>query len=214
MQNSSKTHTWANDDIIVEPTEHTVPVNMQSLNAGVADERPSQAKKSRTQEIPDRTDAVDTQSVAVDQNNRSKSEDTGAPEVEAAPMSDMDWLRSQTSRLLGPLDENEQVEFEERKAKEPAKSQVPTDESHDSVHAIVESPPATNGHNEDEAIQARPEKDENVDLIHSSARLFLRNLPYDLTEADLQPLFAPFGKLEEVSFIVHYFIFQRARTRL
>lgn len=47
--------------------------------------------------------------------------------------------------------------------------------------------------------EPEPEKpDPNVELIRESARLFLRNLAYDVTDADLEPIFAPFGKLDEV----------------
>jgi multiple RNA-binding domain-containing protein 1 len=53
---------------------------------------------------------------------------------------------------------------------------------------------------DEDAAETTPERpDPNVDLIRDSARLFVRNLAYDTTDADLQPLFAPFGKLDEVS---------------
>lgn len=42
------------------------------------------------------------------------------------------------------------------------------------------------------------EHDPNVELARNSARLFIRNLPYDTTETDLEPTFAPFGKVEEI----------------
>ncbi|KAJ5586796.1 uncharacterized protein N7459_002561 [Penicillium hispanicum] len=203
LMGNSKTRTWANDDVLANPTEQKAPVINQSQDHSVAEELPSQPKRARTQEPPGDAVSEEPQPMVVDQSNEETAaqDDTDAPATETAPVSDMDWLRSKTSRLLGLLDEDEQAEFEERKANEPAESQSPIDESRNAVIENIGSQPATNEENEeneDDAAQTTPEQDANIDLIRVSARLFLRNLAYDLTEADLQPLFAPYGKLEEI----------------
>lgn len=114
---------------------------------------------------------------------------------EAELVSDADWLRSKTSRLLGLLDEDEQAEFDSvshQKAETPsqplAKSQ-PDAPRVDDIKADVEQPADT------------PEVDTNIDNIRISSRLFVRNLPYDAKESDLEPIFSKYGKVEEVSTI-------------
>ena len=201
MQNSSKTRTWANDDTMATPAEQPTPVINQLQSTTVPDEEPPQPKKFRTQDRPTVAVPDHSQPMVVDQSNDVADATTAAQEAEpeAAPVSDMDWLRSKTSRLLGLLDEDEQAEFEERKVNEPVEPQSTNNESRSAAIEDIGVQHPTNEDIEEAAAQTTPEQDANIDLIRVSARLFLRNLAYDLTEADLQPLFAPFGKLEEVS---------------
>ena len=125
-------------------------------------------------------------------------------EAEAKPsVSDSDWARSRTSRLLGLLDDEEE--------KEPLSSAAPHPSSPDrskieltstgaqrpaltEAAASIPTPPA------DENIEA-PDNETDTDPtgVRSTMRLFLRNLSYDVTQAALEAEFAPFGALEEVS---------------
>lgn len=43
--------------------------------------------------------------------------------------------------------------------------------------------------------EAEIAKEENVG---ESGRIFIRNLPYDVTEEEIQALFSPFGKIAEI----------------
>ena len=209
MQNSSKTRTWANDDDMVKPSAEPAPAIYEpTQDNDTAEEASSQPKKARTQE-PAVVRNDDPQPMVVDRSGEDEKEETSGQddgkesETEAAPVSDMDWLRSKTSRLLGLLDEEEQAEFDQKKVDEPAKSQSPiADESRNAAIEKIPSQPPTNDEEDDgddAAAETTPEQNANIDLIRASARLFARNLSYEMTEADLQPLFAPFGKLEEVS---------------
>lgn len=211
MQTSSKIRTWANDDNVVKPTEEPTPaaINEPTQEKNTAEELPSQPKKTRTQE-PGTTHNDEPQPMALDEKEEiqdtPEEENAAESEVEAAPVSDMDWLRSKTSRLLGLLGDDEKADLDQKPAEKPARSQSPAhEESRNAAIESIPSQPQTND-NEDDATEAVPIPDANVDLIRASARLFLRNLAYDLTEADLQPLFAPFGKLEEVSLSSFYFL--------
>lgn len=202
MQNSSKTRTWANDDAIPQPLEEPAPaINPPTQGVSAAEELPSQPKKVRIQEPLVGGNNEHLQPMVVDRSGEDEAEDTSAQEdaeaaVEAGPVSDADWLRSKTSRLLGLLDEDEQAEFEQQKFEEPTESPLRSnDESRNAAIEHIEPQTATN---DDDAAQTTPEEDQNIDLIRESTRLFVRNLAYDTTEADLQPLFAPFGKTEEV----------------
>lgn len=147
-----------------------------------------------------------------EEEDTQAQEDTEATQDEAGPVSDSDWLRSKTSRLLGLLDEGEQAEFDQQKAAAPAESQSPDVEesrtaTFDDTIPQFETDVAAVEDEDEDAIETTPERpDPNVDLIRGSARLFLRNLAYDTTDADLQPLFTPFGKLDEVSFVLFSFI--------
>ncbi|KAJ5183411.1 hypothetical protein N7492_001027 [Penicillium capsulatum] len=203
MQTSSKTRTWANDDNMVKPTEEPASaINEPAQENSSAEELPSQSKKPRKQE-PATISTDQPQPMVVDEqedtNGDTPEQNPGEPEPEAAPVSDMDWLRSKTSRLLGLLDEEEQADLNEQKTAEaPVKPQSPShDESRNAVIENISSQPETNV-NEENTPEEVPVQDENVDLIRASARLFVRNLAYDLTEVELQPLFSPFGKIEEI----------------
>lgn len=213
MQTSSKTRTWANDDGMVNPTEEPAPVvNQPTQDTSTTEELPSHTKKARVQEpIVVRTEEEQKPEV-VDQSGEIESGDSPMlddqkEEGEVAPVSDSDWLRSKTSRLLGLLDEDEQAEFNGPKVEEPAKPQSPINDEPESRNEAIENiVPQTAANNDDEddeeqedVVHTTAEQNKNIDLIRDSARLFVRNLAYDTKDADLEPLFAEFGKLQEVS---------------
>ena len=215
MGGSSKTRTWANDDDMIKPSADTAPVINQPAQEEEIQELPSHPKKARTEKPAVVTKPEQSELMVIDKSGDEESQETQEqeqapePEAEAAPVSDADWLRSKTSRLLGLLDEDEQDEFEQHKADAPpdvpAKVVVapssPGDESpqrDEESRTMAFENAAPNTTDDDSNTQPAPE-DPNVDLIRNSARLFLRNLAYDTTEADLQPIFERFGKLEEVS---------------
>ncbi|KAJ5629984.1 hypothetical protein N7528_003641 [Penicillium herquei] len=212
LMQSGKTRTWANDDTLAQASAESAAaaINQPTQETKVVEEVPSQPKKARIHETSTPASTEVPEPMVVDHSGEDgKEENPDQAEEETGPVSDMDWLRSKTSRLLGLLDEDEQAEFEERKAEEPIKSRSPSvDESRSAqIERISSPPPATNVDEVDEPVddadepeedEISPEQAKNIDLIRSSARLFLRNLSYELTEADLQPLFSPFGKTEEI----------------
>ncbi|RYO85221.1 hypothetical protein DL764_009206 [Monosporascus ibericus] len=121
---------------------------------------------------------------------------TPAPAPTAA--TDDDWLRSRTNRLLDLVDDDDNLP--------PAAPSQP----------VQVAPPArdyggsdmTDGI-EDEArpepmeIEALPEakskdsKDETLDSLRKTSRLFIRNLPYSAEEEDVRKHFEQYGSLEE-----------------
>ncbi|KAJ5823978.1 Nucleotide-binding alpha-beta plait [Penicillium robsamsonii] len=217
MGSSSKTRTWANDDEMIKPSADTVPViNQSAQEEEELQELPSHPKKAKVEKLPTVAEPEQPEPMAVDKNEEEEAQETpeqdnpAEPEVETAPVSDADWLRSKTSRLLGLLDEEEQDEFDQQKAA--ASTTAPTraaraasppssgDESpqrdEESRTAAIEKI-APNTTDVDSITEATP-VDPNIDLIRNSARLFIRNLAYDITESDLQPIFERFGKIEEI----------------
>ncbi|KAJ6144256.1 hypothetical protein N7470_008151 [Penicillium chermesinum] len=184
MQNS-KTHTWANDDGMVNPTKEE-PSAQANTPEAVTDIQPTIVDHSGDGEA-----------------EHADMEDDGA-KAENAPVSDMDWLRSKTSRLLGLLDDEEQADFNQRKVDELARSESPVEESRSAAINQIANQGTTN--NEDvveptepaQPSETTPEQDTNIDNIRLSARLFVRNLAYYVTEGDLEPLFSEYGKTEEI----------------
>lgn len=218
MGSSSKTRTWANDDEMIKPAVDTVPIINQPAQEEEIQELPSHRKKARTEEHPTVAEPEQPEPMVIDKSEEEEVQETpeqdnsAEPEVEAAPISDADWLRSKTSRLLGLLDEEEQDEFDQHKAAAPiattttvstkvaspasSDDELPQRDEESRTAAIEKIAPNTT--DVDSITKATPE-DPNIDLIRNSARLFLRNLAYDTTESDLQPIFERFGKIEEVS---------------
>lgn len=217
MQHASKTNTWANDEEMLRPVDKNPPASDQPTEAGDSPEDlscsqrkkakvdgPAEASHASNGVVDAATEQADVQSepMVVDQ---SGSKDGGedeqdapvASETQAEPVSDSDWLRSKTSRLLGLLDEEEQAEFDSRPPERPTSPiKAPTAPK---PEPTMNDAPQNKG--EAEEPDQAPEQDANVDLIRSSARLFVRNLPYDTTEADLEPTFVSFGRIEEVSIL-------------
>ncbi|KAJ5170202.1 uncharacterized protein N7500_002985 [Penicillium coprophilum] len=214
MGSSSKTRTWANDDEMIKPSVDTIPViNQPTQEEEELQELPSRSKKVKKEEYPTVAEPEQPQPMLVDKSEEKEDQETpeqdnfAGPEVETAPVSDADWLRSKTSRLLGLLDEEEQDEFDQQKATAPttavtraasppsSDNESPQRDEESRTAAIEKSAPNTT--DVDSTNEATP-IDPNIDLIRNSARLFLRNLAYDTTESDLQPIFERFGKIDEI----------------
>jgi multiple RNA-binding domain-containing protein 1 len=217
---NSKTRTWANDDMIPPTEQPSLAINQATEDNSVIEELPSHPKKARTQEpAPKEQPQPMVVDSAGDEGKESPAQEETEAQEEAGPVSDADWLRSKTSRLLGLLDEDEQADFETQKVEErvepPRRSNIESRtaaiENIGTENVMTEPEPATNDDDVVEEIPDREEQepidDQNIDLIRASARLFLRNLAYDIKEDDLQPLFAPYGKLEEVSTLSFYSYF-------
>lgn len=127
--------------------------------------------------------------------------------VEAKPLNDKDWIRSRTSRLLGLVDEDDENAPTTSFRDEP--DDRPTDETKAKLvqGAQQPTPPPEHRYQEidvdgdDDVLVATTDEANQVQLdeVRSSRRLFLRNLPYTATEADLLKLFEAFGTIQEVS---------------
>lgn len=205
MQHSSNTKTWANDDALPKQNEQSVNTPAQPAETDrTTQEAPSfQGKRAKVEDARDTAgrDGAQPEPMVVDStgDTAEKQDAPASDEEEPAPVSDSDWLRSKTSRLLGLLDEEEQAEFDSKPVEEKAASPVEPQVRADPQPAEVSVPQDSKEQEDEKPEEEAPENDPNVDLIRSSARLFIRNLPYDTTDSDLEPTFTPFGKVEEVS---------------
>jgi len=127
--------------------------------------------------------------------------------------SDMDWMRSRTSRLLGlvtddvedsdqaqdvkkPRAESPELEKGGQTAKTPADDDAPAQV--DQNAELTAAPPS----------EAKEEVSADVATIRKSGRLFLRNLAYTITEDEIREYLSAFPSLEEVSDLTtHYFTY-------
>ncbi|KAL4989503.1 hypothetical protein BDW68DRAFT_156435 [Aspergillus falconensis] len=202
LQQPSKTRTWANDDQLPAPVETNSHPQEQPTDVDDKVELTyAQRKKAKLGQDPNEASRASVNvghSPTADEGDvlPVPEKDTEEPEgsqEDQVPVSDSDWLRSKTSRLLGLLDEDEQETFA---PPVPVTSHTPVTQPN------VEQPGAESPEKPsvDDLAKAptAAEVDTNIENIRISARLFIRNLSYETTELDLEPVFSPFGKIEEI----------------
>ncbi|KAM0296768.1 hypothetical protein ACHAO9_000414 [Fusarium lateritium] len=117
---------------------------------------------------------------------------------EAAPEDD-DWLRSRTNRLLDLVDPDD---LERTPVQGPSATETDHAEGGDAMEITPADPPAADDvpmvETTVEASGGEPAKDDTLESIRRTSRLFVRNLPYSATQEDLRAAFEQFGTLEEV----------------
>lgn len=208
MKPKSKRKAWEMEEQPVE-TQQNPEVGDSSVAVEEAqsdeeyEEVPKKAKRRKgssdaQEELPEIADSSSKQPVMDDTEQQAVEEALEAP-ADQATVSDSDWARSRTSRLLGLLDDDEEETAAQHKATieshgsddepEPAKGISKAQEPESSMP----TPPSDN--QEDSHDQAA---DTDVGGARSSMRLFVRNLPYDVKEQDLEAEFESYGNLEEV----------------
>jgi len=125
--------------------------------------------------------------------------------------SDMDWMRSRTSRLLGLVEDDDDSDHPQPVAIEvggkaaavhKAPIQALTDDPSDSRNAALRPEPSPEHIESDEAVED--------EAALSSGRLFLRNLTYSVTETEIRELLEPEGQIEEVSLFSVFLYSSRA----
>lgn len=207
MTAPSKTKTWRDGElpILQDPKlKNNEPVNQTGPAAtATVDQQPAaddtDAKRVKLDEAP-----LIVQEPSV---QATSEEDTMITESNTPPAgaSDLDWMRSRTSRLLGLVeDDDEETDDIANTRSKPAspinsdhaskyKSEAIIEPEDDNQEQDNQPKTSTLPHVETEAATA------DIAAIQASGRLFLRNLAYTVTEEELRTCFAPFGTLEEVS---------------
>lgn len=181
MQPPTKSRTWADSGAI--PTAH-----QEQSPAIDAAEEPTEDKDDTEMHN------VETAVIDIPAQPGTTSNDVdavNANEENPVQQNDDDWLRSKTSRLLGLLDDEDEMAAETWKGKpsEDARDKPPVPAKTSSTKAAAE---------EEESVPEPP--DANIESIRLTGRLFIRNLPYNASEDDLNAAFSRFGKIEEVRF--------------
>jgi multiple RNA-binding domain-containing protein 1 len=109
-----------------------------------------------------------------------------------ALLADADWLRSKTSRTLDLVDDDEKATGEDLNVNQAG----PKFPDRDSTELFEINTEPDDAESEPELVS---QKTSDEDSIRESKRLFLRNLPYTVTEDDLRDHFSAFGNVTEVS---------------
>jgi multiple RNA-binding domain-containing protein 1 len=126
-------------------------------------------------------------------------------EANHGPVSDIDWLRSRTNRVLDLVEDDEQPAPAAPSSK-PQSTQtiqfVQPAQQHIAPEAVAQP-------DEVEEPEVRPEDvppSAEVDKIRDTGRLYLRNLHFDVTEEELREHFSKYGSLEEVCCTFFFFL--------
>lgn len=182
MAPSGKSNTWSNAD-------HTdiVPV---------AEEKPEDdeyidlvpLKISKPEPAPVAVPVITEPEAIIASTMDSEDQPTG-------PVSDADWLRARTSRLLDITDD---VSSHFNAQETPSATTVIA-QSAPSQAVPVAQPEVVDVAMTDAAPQhTQTEEEKAIETIAHSGRLFVRNLPYSATEDELRQHFAQYGELQEV----------------
>lgn len=158
------------------------------------------AKKSKT--TVDAVQPVDTAAATetlVDHDIAETAKDQSAEDMhgvetaaaDAGPVSDADWLRSRTNRVLDFVEDDE---VPAAPAPAPVRQTQPKPVQQSSPEVAPQ---------QEEAKQAEPRPEDvppsaEVDRIRETGRLYVRNLHFEVTEEELRDQFAKYGSLQEV----------------
>jgi multiple RNA-binding domain-containing protein 1 len=211
-QPPSKNSIWANGDgqsgqATVAPAEETVPEIAVSEDEGeyqVIAKRSKLSEPTPTPAVPELTPIETEPEVAgIDEVMQDVQE---APAAEQGAVSDADWLRSRTNRVLELVEDDEMrpiiapvtTALTPQATVEPVTPHV--------VEAAPEPHPQSPAQDEHDAAQAEEDK------IRVTGRLYLRNLSFDVTEDELREQFSKHGELEEVR--KHSFLPQSAHAMM
>jgi multiple RNA-binding domain-containing protein 1 len=207
MKPKSKKRTWENDDVAQANTEAPVDdENQITIEAGASDDEyevvPRKAKRTKVDAPPAEQQPAETSVDEAETPTANAEEDAQQDAAPQGPVSDADWARSRTSRLLGLLDDDEEEEENNRpKARAASVSStdmedvVPTKSGPSKATTTTDTPAPAAATEE----PVQPEADAEPTGVRASMRLFVRNLPYDVKQEDLESEFASYGNVEEVS---------------
>jgi multiple RNA-binding domain-containing protein 1 len=122
---------------------------------------------------------------------KDSAADSSVPNIQ----DDSNWLRSKTGQLLGLQDEQDEQD----------QAEFPAARPHSAHRGSPDAGAEPNEQQGSRALAVKPvgtptpaATDEAEDQIRKSKRLFLRNLPFTITEEALMEHFSSYGGVEEV----------------
>lgn len=178
----------------VEPMEDVViPEGESDDEYQVLSKKPKNIQRKPSPEVEPVRESEPTVSEAVESQDAAVQPDKlqDAPADEAGPVSDADWLRSRTNRVLDLV-----VDDDIDDTPQPTTHNNDITVEDEPVEAAATLPEVTSA----EEVQGSDAEPSEEDKVRQTGRLFLRNLHYDVTEDDIREQFAKFGSLEEVGF--------------
>ncbi|KAH9818140.1 RNA-binding protein (RRM superfamily) [Teratosphaeria destructans] len=201
-QSKSKKKAWQNEEGL-EVAEDVAAVEDVILakagNAASDDEYEAVPRNAKRAKRDSRTqvdgEPVDTAERA-EQRMDVEIDGIGQPRTDQydpdTAVSDADWARSRTSRLLGLLDDEEEA----------TATRTQTQDGSDADDKPAKADATRRADNAADSIPLPPSQEhehaDNTVAVRRSMRLFIRNLPYDVKSEDLEAEFESYGSLEEV----------------
>lgn len=189
-----------------------VPVDAESDDE--YEQIPARKPKRQKEDAPDVVMAEARQVEATAESPQpAPAEAAILPTSQNADATDDDWLRSRTNRLLDLVDPEDAAAMASKPAgvvqgREQASVEMAT------VDAAKEGPasPEPSGAQSPPASGATPigaDADDPTEQVRRTARIFVRNLPFRATEAELRQHFEKYGVVDEVShvFLFSFFLF-------
>jgi multiple RNA-binding domain-containing protein 1 len=182
----------------------------QTIVKKAAVEEGEKAKKKKKKEMEKRVQVIEPANIVEVVYDDSAPQPEGQDEgqileekplnegqvLEEKPMTDLEWLRSRTSRTFGLVSDSEESDTEE---KNDEKHECSDDEGDGGNQGPTPAtPPATEPSDIEEEQPVAPKTSAAETKILKTGRLFVRNLVYGITEDDLRVVFSPFGQIEEV----------------
>lgn len=211
------------------PQESANPLKRKIADNG-ATHSDSSAKHRKTDGNPAQNATIGDLATVMMQDDKLPTEDEDSnkpadgstPQASASedtvnrPVTDEDWIRSRTSRLLGLVDDDEDEEMALETGAAARDSPVAEKAANRASAAVADAtikadgpddPPQSTESDQagDSAEHDMPMVDateEQSNSIRETGRLFLRNLSYQIKEEDLDTLFAPYGQIQEASAFV------------
>jgi multiple RNA-binding domain-containing protein 1 len=206
MQAPSKTKSWANDTPIGERAVHDPAVVEQvEVPEDESDNEyqmiEKKVKTSHTAAPPAVAPVVPlTRSNEAPMDEASHAplaqpvQDTkNAPVATEIPVSDADWLRSRTNRVLDLVEDVDQPPQPASGAL-PQDAEVPKEEKTEPEQMDIDQPEHLTSKSDEVAAAPTTESEK----VRQTGRLYLRNLHFDVTSDDIQEHFAKYGPIEEV----------------
>lgn len=192
MQAPLKSKSWMNEvDTDIQEEPQAMAVQPPAVDEGQSDEE--------YQAVPKKQKAVEDQIIQRDTRDESEEPLTFSNVARShgssngfAAGDDTNWLKSRTGQLLGLEEQDEAHTTKFDVAKLSADTDDGSDnEVKDSSLPTKPIPAASINRSKEDTSQLEAQ-------IRSSKRLFLRNLPFTITEEALMDEFSSFGSLEEV----------------
>lgn len=235
MQPPSKSKIWENQDSMVtdkspKPTpiisEEIPTENLADTEYEVVPKMPKRQSKSdhgdrQAEQVPEKNSAItidqrsdDHLMPAITPSTQQESSYAEMP-GKSDTVSDTDWLRSRTSRLLGLVDDEDAVDLFNGADEHEHEKTRPTERHSQTENGNTSDASSQTNQDVHETFVGKKE-DSSVKLENdnsSNGRLFIRNLTYTTTNDDLRMHFQAgnYGTIEEVEF---YLIYQFVSVRI
>lgn len=200
MSQPNRTKTWQNEVV----DDDTIPSKPLIKEMAEDDELQVIGGETGKRRKPSVEDDVDTEQTELD-----SSAIIGVNKVPAQNQDDDAWLRSRTTKLLDVESDDEDMKEDDAVTNDDNENEDETTKISSPVTIPISKPlidPDPTKVDSTETNTQEAQKLTPEDQIRQSGRLYVRNLPFKVTEDELRQYFEQFGALEEVSSSVINFL--------